>query len=134
MMMIKHRGETTMTTKRKKFAMGLFLGSMLATWSMGMTIIFPPEACLLDKTVHRSLKVPSTEYDQIRVIKQNAELRIKPKEETVVIKKLPLGALLDVEEEIGDWLKISLPPDEDDFVLTGYLHRAFTEKASVIHE
>ena len=68
------------------------------------------------------------------MIKQNAQLLVKPKDGAVVIKKLPLGALLDVEAEIGDWLKISLPPDEDDFVLTGYLHRSFTEKASVIHE
>jgi hypothetical protein len=99
-----------------------------------MMFIFPQEANYLDKTAHRSLQAPSTEYDQIRVIKQNAQLCVKPKDGAVVIKKLPLGALLDVEEEIGDWLKISLPPDEDDFVLKGYLHRSFTEKASVIHE
>ena len=115
-------------------ATGLFLGFLLASWSLGMTLIFPPEAFFLDKTVQQSLHAPSTEYDQIRVIKQNAELRIKPKDGAVVIKKLPLGALLDVEDEIGDWLKISLPPDEDGFILTGYLHRSFTEKASVIHE
>lgn len=130
----KGKRETTMTATRNKITMCLFLGLLTASWSLGMTVIFPPEACLLDKTVHRFLQAPSTEFDQIRVIKQSAELRIKPKDGAVVIKKLPLGALFDVEEEIGDWLKISLPPDEDDFVLTGYLHRSFTEKASVIHE
>jgi hypothetical protein len=133
-MNIEGKRETIMITTRKKIATGLFLGFLLASGSLGMTLIFPPELFLLDKTVHQSFHAPSTEYDQIRVIKQNAELRIKPKDGALVIKKLPLGALLEVEEEIGDWLKISLPPDEDDFVLTGYLHRSFTEKASVIHE
>jgi hypothetical protein len=130
----KHKRETTMRTTRNKMAMGLFLGSMLASWSLGMMFVFPPEAYFLDNTVRTSLQAPSTENGQIRVIKQNAQLLVKPKDGAVVIKKLPLGALLDVEEEMGEWLKISLPPDEDDFVLTGYLHRSFTEKASVIHE
>jgi len=113
---------------------GLFLGLFLSTWILGMNLVFPPEIFFFDKTLHQTIKATSAEQDQVRVIKANAVLRIKPKNGSVVIKKLPLGALLDVEEETGDWLKITLPPDEDDFILTGYLHRSFTEKASVIHE
>lgn len=123
-----------MPIKRKKITIGLFLCLLLANWTLGMTLIIPPGIFFLDKTLDQSLQATSAEYDQVRVIKQNAVLRIKPKNSSVIIKKLPLGALLDVEEEVGDWLKITLPPDEDDFVLTGYLQRSFTEKASVIHE
>lgn len=123
-----------MPTNRKKITMGLLLGLLLVNWMLGMTLIIPPEIFFLDKTLDQYLQATSAEYDQVRVIKQNAVLRIKPKNGAVIIKKLPLGALLEVEEEIGDWLKISLPPDEDGFVLTGYLHRSLTEKGSIIHE
>jgi hypothetical protein len=123
-----------MPTKRKKIAMGLFLGLLLVNWTLGMTLIMPPEIFFLDKSLVQSLQAASAEYDQVRVIKQNAVLRIKPKNDAAIIKKLPLGALLEVKEELGDWLKITLPPDEDGFVLTGYLHRSLTEKASIIHK
>jgi hypothetical protein len=126
--------ETKMSTTKKKITIGLFLGLFLANWVLGTTLVFSPEIFFFDKTLRQSVQAHSTELDQVRVIKQNAVLRIKPKNSSVIIKKLPLGALLDVEEEVGDWLKITLPPDEDDFVLTGYLQRSFTEKASVIHE
>jgi hypothetical protein len=123
-----------MPTKWKKISLGLFSGLFLLHYMMGMSLFFTPEAFIMDKTIQESLRASSAEHNQVRVIKENAVLRIKPKEGTVVIKKLPLGALLDVKEEVGDWLKIALPPDEDGFILTGYLHRSFAEEASLIHE
>lgn len=115
-------------------ALGLFLGLFLVNWTLGSTIIFTPEFFFFDKTLDLALQASSAENSQVRVIKQNAVLRITPKDSSAIIKKLPLGVLLDVEDEQDDWLKIKLPPDEDGFVLTGYLHRSFTEKGSVIHE
>jgi hypothetical protein len=126
--------ETNMPTIRKKITLGLFLGLFLTYWTLGMTLILPQEILLFDNTLSQSIKAPSEELDQVRVIKPNAVLRIKPKTGAVIIKKLPLGALLDKKEEIGDWLMITLPPDEDDFILSGYLLRSFTEKSTVIHE
>jgi hypothetical protein len=123
-----------MAIKQKKITIGLFLAFFLVNWMLGMTIIFPPEIFFLDKTLDQSLQAASAEINQVRVIKQNAVLRIKPTNDSVIIKKLPLGALLDVEEELDGWLKIKLPPDQDGFVLTGYLHQSFTEKGSLIHE
>ena len=114
--------------------MGFLLGLLLVNWTLGMTLIISPEIFILDKTLDQALQNTQAESDQVRVIKSNAVLRIKPKDGAVIIKKLPLGALLEVEEEIGDWLKITLPPDEDGFVLTGYLLKSFTEKGSIIHE
>ena len=123
-----------MPAKWKKIFLGLFSGLVLMHYAMGMSLFFTPDVFILDKTIQESFRASSTEYDQVRVIKENAVLRIKPKEGTVIIKKLPLGALLDVEEEVGDWLKIVLPPDEDGFTLKGYLHRSFTEEATIIHQ
>lgn len=70
----------------------------------------------------------------IRIIKKNAVLKVKPGDDAVLIKKLPLGALLEVEEELGEWLKIKLPPDKDGFVLTGFVHKSYTEVFSTVHE
>jgi hypothetical protein len=123
-----------MPTQRKKITIGLLFGLILAHWTLGMTLFIPPEIFILDKTLDQTLQARSAEHDQIRVIKPNAVLRIKPKNDAVIIKKLPLGALLEVEEEIGDWLKLTLPQDEDGFALTGYLLRSFTEEGSIIHE
>ncbi len=123
-----------MSAKQKTIAIGLFLGIFGVNWVMGMSVIYPPEIFFFDKAVAQSIQAASAETNQVRVIKENSVLRIKPKDDSVVIKKLPLGVLLDVEEESGDWLKIKLPPDEDGFVLTGYLHRSCAEKGSIIHE
>ena len=70
----------------------------------------------------------------IRIIKKNAVLRIKPENAGVIIKKLPLGALLEVEEEMDEWLKIKLPPDKDGFELTGFIQRSYSEASSIIHK
>ncbi len=123
-----------MATKGKKIIAGLFLGVILVNWTLGMTLVFPPEIFFLDKKLDQSLQTAPAENNQVRVVKPNAVLRIKPKNGTVIIKRLPLGALLDVEEELNEWIRIKLPPDEDGFVLTGYLNRSFTEKATVIHK
>jgi hypothetical protein len=133
-MKLWEKRETKMAIKQKKITIGLSLGFFLVNWMLGSTIIFPPEIFFLDKTLDQSLQAASAENNQVRVIKQNAVLRIKPKNDSVIIKKLPLGALVDAEEEQDGWLKIKLPPDQDGFVLTGYLHQSFTEKGSVIHE
>lgn len=123
-----------MLSKKKKIAVGFLSGLLLVNGALGMTLFIPPEILFLDKAWDQVLGSDLEKHDQVRVIKQNAVLRIKPKDDAVVIKKLPLGVLLGVDEKIGDWLKITLPPDEDGFVLTGYLLGSFTEKGSIIHE
>jgi opacity protein-like surface antigen len=60
-----------------------------------------------------------------RVIKEGAVLRLNPERESTAIKNLPLGAILEVEEIVGEWLKGKLPPDERGFVISGYVHKSF---------
>ncbi|MFC2164014.1 SH3 domain-containing protein [Acidobacteriota bacterium] len=70
----------------------------------------------------------STLYSQktnIRVIKEDAALRLKPSNDSLLIKALPLGAILEVEETLGDWVKVKLPPDKDGIVIFGYVHSSF---------
>jgi hypothetical protein len=123
-----------MTIKKKKIVLVISFGLLFVCESLGMTLFIPPEIFIWDHSFEQALQPDSVKLPQVRVIKQNAVLQIKPKNGAVVIKKLPLGVLLDVEEEMGDWLKITLPPDEDGFILTGYLLLSFTEKGSIIHQ
>lgn len=62
---------------------------------------------------------------KIRVIKNDAVLRLSPDNGSMVIKELPPGALLDAVETIGEWIKVKLPPDKDGIVITGYIHYSF---------
>lgn len=59
-----------------------------------------------------------------RVIKEEAVLRLDPNTESPRIRNLPLGTMIEVEEVVGEWLKVKLPPDERGFVITGYVHRS----------
>jgi hypothetical protein len=112
----------------------LFLMPTLGT-ALGFTsgtIHFAQE--FQEKKVDTPIQEATDSSHQVRVIKNDAVLRLKPKGDAVVLRKLPLGALLDVDEQIDDWFQISLPPDKDGFVVTGYLHKSFTEPSSVIHK
>lgn len=62
---------------------------------------------------------------KIRIIKEEAVLRLKPNSESLIIKELPLGSEFNVIETIRDWIKVKLPPDEDRIVVTGYIHSSF---------
>lgn len=64
---------------------------------------------------------------KIRIIEKNAVLRLKPSEESVIIKKLPIGAELKVVKTTNDWVMVEMPPDEDGFVIIGYVHSSFVE-------
>jgi len=73
------------------------------------------------------------EDTSVRVIKKNAVIRIKPSIDGTIIKRLPLGALLEVKEDLEEWLKIMLPPDKNGLVVIGYIQKSSTEPSSIIH-
>jgi len=64
---------------------------------------------------------------KIRIIKENAVLKLEPKHESLTIKKLALGSELEVVESFDNWIKVKLPPDKDGIVVTGYIHLSFVE-------
>ncbi len=65
---------------------------------------------------------------KVIVIKENAEVRLFPTEESAVFKKLTLGTVLEVESTKGEWLKIVLPP-EDGVVIKGYILKSMVVEA-----
>ncbi len=116
-----------------------FLLILLLIPNLARALIFPSGIIHFVKEFQEDATDPSPAeasdaIHQVRVIKKEAVLRLKPKSDSVILRKLPLGALLDVQEQLDDWLKLSLPPDKDGFVVTGYLHESFTEPSSIIHK
>jgi len=77
---------------------------------------------LIDDEVDRDL-----ESSVVLVIKEGLVLRLKPNENSLALKNIPPGAKLNVEESMGEWLKINLPPDKDGIVITGYIDKSFIE-------
>jgi hypothetical protein len=61
------------------------------------------------------------------VIIDNAELKLKPTTDSPVIKKLPLGSSFDAIENIGDYMKIKLPPNQEGIAISGYILLDFIE-------
>jgi len=66
-----------------------------------------------------------SQENKIRIIKENATLRVKPEIDATIIRNLPLGAILDVEQLEGQWVKVKLPPTNDGIVITGYVQVPF---------
>ena len=65
--------------------------------------------------------------NKVRVIKKDAALKLKPSNESLSIMDLPLGSEFDIEETIGEWVKVKLPPDKDGVVVTGFIHTSNLE-------
>ncbi len=63
----------------------------------------------------------------IRVIAQNANIRLKPDINSLVIAKVPIGTLLESEGRDDSWYKVNLPPDEKGFIVSGYIHQNIVE-------
>ena len=67
---------------------------------------------------------------QVRVVVQDAVVRLKPEANSPVISTMPLGSVLESEEGTADWYKVTLPPDENGFVVIGYIQKSDTEMVS----
>lgn len=63
----------------------------------------------------------------IRVAVQQGNIRVKPSLESAVVGRAPMGAIFKVLEKKGEWFKVNLPPDEDGFIITGYIHSSIVE-------
>ena len=64
---------------------------------------------------------------KVRVIAEKTNIRLKPDLQSMVIGSAPLGAILESEEQVGEWFKVSLPPDKKGYVVFGYIHSSLCE-------
>jgi|GEM_PF-2776753 len=65
---------------------------------------------------------------KVKVVKKDAAVRVSPSATANVFKTLPLGTVLEVEESIGDWIKITIA-SEIGIKVDGYLRREDVEPA-----
>jgi len=68
-----------------------------------------------------------SEKKDARVIQAEAVLRIEPNLDSIVIKKVPLGAVLSVRRRYGDWVMVNLPADKEGIVISGWIQIVFLE-------
>jgi hypothetical protein len=64
---------------------------------------------------------------KLRVIVEKANIRLKPDLGSIIIVTIPMGAVIEADERIGEWFKVSLPPDEKGIIITGYVHSSMVE-------
>ncbi|MFQ6082129.1 MAG: SH3 domain-containing protein [Candidatus Aminicenantia bacterium] len=65
---------------------------------------------------------------KIRVVVDKANVRLKPDLGSVIVGKASIGQVFEVIEKEGEWYLINLPPDEQGFVVAGYVHRSVVEE------
>ncbi len=63
---------------------------------------------------------------KIRVVVDNANVRLKPDLQGEIIKNPPLGSVFEVEGREGDWYKIRVRT-EMGVMITGYIHNMFIQ-------
>lgn len=64
---------------------------------------------------------------KIRVIVETGNIRLKPSLDSTVIKGVPIGSELMVQAKEGEWFLVKLPPDQNGFEITGYVHESVVE-------
>ncbi len=73
-----------------------------------------------------SLLIQASEL-KIIVSVEVANVRLKPSIESAVIGKAKIGQVLEVLRKEGDWYFVNLPPDENGFVVSGYIHQSIVK-------
>jgi opacity protein-like surface antigen len=53
-----------------------------------------------------------------------ANIRLMPSLQSAVINRIPSGVELKALAKTGNWYRVNLPPNEDGFVLSGYVHHS----------
>lgn len=66
---------------------------------------------------------------EINVIVDQANVRAEPYFTSQVIRQLQLGNILLTLGKTGEWYKVTLPPDEEGKIASGYIHQSFVEEA-----
>jgi len=67
------------------------------------------------------------EVIKVRVILSNSNVRLKPEIDSMILATVPVGTELESVERIEVWFKVKLPPDEEGFEVTGYIHGSMVE-------
>jgi len=64
---------------------------------------------------------------KLRVVVEKANVRAKPDLGSPIIRKIPMGAILEAEEQIGEWFKVILSYNKNNVPEIGYVHLSVVE-------
>jgi len=60
-----------------------------------------------------------------RVINPGATLKAMPQEDSASIMEIPVGAIFEIEDQVGYWIRVKLPPDKNGFTVIGFINEKF---------
>ncbi|MBW1789919.1 MAG: outer membrane beta-barrel protein [Deltaproteobacteria bacterium] len=67
---------------------------------------------------------------KVRIIIEKANVRLEPDPDSKIITSVPMGAILAVTFQKGEWFMAELPKNEQGITITGYLHISDVEVIS----
>lgn len=67
---------------------------------------------------------------KVRIIVDKANVRLEPDPDSKIITSVPMGAILVVSFQKGEWYMAELPKNESGITITGYLHMSDVEVTS----
>ncbi|MFX1514250.1 MAG: SH3 domain-containing protein [Promethearchaeota archaeon] len=86
--------------------------------------------CLLFILIFFSLSLASTVLStemRVKVKVEKAKIRFEPSSESEVLSNVKNGEILEAEEKLGDWYKVTFTLKESGFTLSGYIHESNIE-------
>lgn len=70
------------------------------------------------------------EEQEIRVVNENASIRLKPDRESEIIEIPPIGSVFGVENKIGEWYEVKFP-SRVGMIIIGYIHEKDVEEIQI---
>lgn len=68
----------------------------------------------------------AAENETVRVIVENASIRLQPDLQSEIIKSPPIGSIFTVEKKVGDWYEIKVKTDLG-MIVPGFIHAMYIE-------
>jgi hypothetical protein len=74
----------------------------------------------------------NAEQIKIRVIVESATILARPNVDSEILQKVPIGVILEADAQRGEWYQVTLPPDQEGKVRSGFIKSSFVEVISRI--
>jgi len=65
---------------------------------------------------------------KLRVSVNIAKVRLKPSVDSLILAEVHLGTILEFRERKDHWIRVNLPPDENGYVISGYINENQVEQ------
>ncbi|MFP4082073.1 MAG: SH3 domain-containing protein [Candidatus Aminicenantes bacterium] len=73
-----------------------------------------------------SILLAQNQAVKLRVVTEQANIRLKPDIGSIIIQQVPKGTVLESEGKQGDWYRVNIKTDQE-LVTTGYVHQSLVK-------